>query len=274
MLKKYELVVCSSSVDDNIQGQKYNCAFTNIVEHDWNEIYERAVTTETVFVHNGERENLLQLILFLNTYNIKHSFMTNYPFHISQNDDRIILDNDLVFVGCSHTAGKGHSTNVTTFPIMVAEKLKYNPIVYGFPGKGNYLFEEIIYGLNLNNKKLVIQYTDISRIRYNGNDKRAMEYTRGDMIYNTEEHLSSIFIEQNKRICKYLRAINCQFVFLWLANKCHYYDDILTILSDNNHFVYVPDFNVDVGDLGHHFGPKSHENIANAIVKKWYRLNV
>ena len=83
-----------------------------------------------------------------------------------------IKDNEILFLGCSHTEGEGHNNKNTVYTHLLAKELNLIPLIDAHRGRGNYLTEEKLNTYKLQNKKVIIQLTDVYRIRLNGVDRK------------------------------------------------------------------------------------------------------
>ena len=103
-------------------------------------------------------------------------------FYINLENNNQIKDNEILFIGCSHTGGSGHGELVkhdpnkiywigphdTVYTHIFSKALGLIPKVDAHWGRSNYLTEEKLNTYNLKNKKVIIQFTDIHRLRLNG----------------------------------------------------------------------------------------------------------
>ena len=58
------------------------------------------------------------------------------------------------------------SVSGTIYVDVLSKLLKSEYNNFGLPGKGNYIIEDLLNTYNIKNSKLVIQFTDMYRIRY------------------------------------------------------------------------------------------------------------
>jgi hypothetical protein len=189
---------------------------------------------------------------------------TNYRFH----------DEKMLFVGCSHTAGIGHKSMDTVYPTLVAKYLNKDPLILGNSGKGNYLLEHVLNLYSLKDSNVVIQFTDIFRLRYYNSagkiiEKQASGYTMEEANMYTEEKLVKDFLELVNRVVIRLRDANANFVFFQLT---HHHPTDLQIhyeLSKYKEFCWLPDSRQDNADDDLHFGIKSHKLIADRLIQRW-----
>jgi hypothetical protein len=191
-----------------------------------------------------------------------------------------ILDQDkLNFFGCSHTEGVGHTSIETTYPYVLSNIMGMEYNNFGMKAKSNYNTEDLLSTFSIKNSKLIIQFTDIYRIRYLENDM--IQHTS---IYDTKNKLSNslIFNEENllfnfknivNRIVGRLRDGNNEFVITYTCNienadavKCHEF------LYGFKEFSSTIGTQFDVAADGSHYGIQSHKLWAERLYKKWIEL--
>jgi hypothetical protein len=215
----------------------------------------------------------------------------NFPVEIMQKELEIIynksyksnspmLDQDkLNFFGCSHTYGSGHDHPSTTYPAVLSNMLGLEYNNYGLPGQGNYDIEDLLNTFSIRNSKLIIQFTDMYRIRYFYNNElittpvfRAEKYIQNAILLN-EENLLFNFKKLVERIVNRLREGNNQFLITFTHDievddriKC------LEFLFGFKEFRSMQGCAVDVGTDGWHFGPKSMELWAKQLYRRWIEL--
>lgn len=188
-----------------------------------------------------------------------------------------LLDIDTMnFFGCSHTAGIGHS-NKTSFPDVLTSRLNILPTNFGLPGKGNYDIEDLLTTYSINNAKLIIQFTDIYRVRYLNNGKLIQ-----NKIYNIEHNHLVLFNEENlffnfkkivDRVVTRLREGNNQFLITYTNNI----DNELAIQTNSFLHGYTEyssaiGTQIDVAEDGSHYGIRSHKLWADRLYYKWIEL--
>jgi hypothetical protein len=186
-------------------------------------------------------------------------------------------DESLLFVGCSHTAGTGHTTVDTVYTSLFSSLLGEKSVICGNPGKGNWLFEKILNQYRLNNTCVVIQFTDIFRTRYYNAmgtlvEKQGKDYSKNEVEFFSEEKLTKDFLELVNAIVIRLRDANAKFVFFQLS---HYHANTCLIdyeLSKYKEFCWIPDVLQDFADDGIHFGVNSHRLIADKLFATWNKL--
>ena len=84
-------------------------------------------------------------------------------FHTNSETNKQIKDNEILFIGCSHTAGIGHGVSNTVYTHVFSKLLGLTPLVDAHPGKSNYLTEEKLNTYDLRNKKVIIQFIKLLR---------------------------------------------------------------------------------------------------------------
>jgi hypothetical protein len=188
-----------------------------------------------------------------------------------------LLDiNTMNFFGCSHTAGIGHS-NKTSFPDVLTSKLNIPPRNFGLPGKGNYDIEDLLTTYTINNAKLIIQFTDIYRVRYLNNGKLIQ-----NGIYNIEHNHSVLFNEENlffnfkkivDRIVARLREGNNQFLLTYTNNIDNDWAiQANSFLHRYTEYCSAIGTQIDVAEDGAHYGIQSHSLWAERLYDKWIEL--
>jgi hypothetical protein len=187
--------------------------------------------------------------------------------------------NKINFFGCSHTYGTGHDYESTTYPAILSNLLglKYNN--YGLPGRGNYDIEDLLNTFTIENSKLVIQFTDMYRIRYFYNDtlvQTAMHHAEKyvqNAILSGEENLFFNFKKIVERIVNRLREGNNQFLLTFTHNiDSDYTIKCLEFLIGFKEFRSMQGCAVDVGTDAIHFGPRSMELWARQLYRRWTEL--
>jgi hypothetical protein len=189
-----------------------------------------------------------------------------------------INSDELLFVGCSHTAGTGHKTANTVYPTLVADKLKLKSKIRGFPGCGNFIFEDTLSEYDLTNSNIIIQFSDIFRIRYYDSDTQTVvnkvgkDFDKLEYVLFSEQKLKYEFEQLVYRTVARLRDANAKFLFFQLTHKNNEMLNINLFLSKFKEFCWTPDIHVDLADDNAHYGPESHKLIAQRLVKKWNSL--
>ena len=267
------LVICSSPIDDDYVGEEYNADYCNIVEHNWQELKQKIQKyPEVILKHNGKnKDDLSDLITFANLMDLPAPSAQN-SFHVNTNKDRKLNSDEVLYLGCSHTEGSGHSSQETMYTHILSKMLNKVPVVDAHPGRGNWLAEEKLQTYNLKNATVIIQFTDIFRLRLNGYDILGHQYSKNQSAVFSDEVLASIFLEQVKRIVNLLRSNNAKFCFFHLSHNYPQGRETNSILTTYKEFVYIPDFNLDTADQGHHMGVLSHIHWAEEVYNKYTTL--
>jgi hypothetical protein len=190
-----------------------------------------------------------------------------------------LASDDILFIGCSHTHGVGHKTVESVYTSKVSKELNLTPIVRGFPGQGNFKFEDILSEYRLNNgDNVIIQFTDIFRIRFYDPitqmvvHKMGKDFDKIEMGLYTEERLKYEFEQLVYRLVARLRDAKVNFLFFQLASQTSQMLNINLFLSSLKEYCWTPNINLDLADDDLHYGPKSHEKIADRLIKRWKLL--
>ena len=268
-----KLVVCSNPEGDDYVGEEYNADYCNIVEYDWQELKQKIQKyPEVILKHNGKnKDDLSDLITFANLMDLPAPSAQN-SFHVNTNKDRKLNSDEVLYLGCSHTEGVGHSSQDTVYTHILSNMLNKSANVDAHRGKGNWLTEEKLQTYNLKNATVIIQFTDIFRIKLNGYNIPGHQYSKNQSAVFSDQVLASIFLEQVKRIVNLLRSNNAKFCFFQLSHNYPQESETISILTTYKEFVYIPDFNLDTADQGHHMGVISHTHWAELINNKFNEL--
>jgi hypothetical protein len=185
----------------------------------------------------------------------------------------------LNFFGCSHTYGIGHDSSSTTYPAILSNLLdiKYNN--YGLPGKGNYDIEDAMNNFTIQNAKVIVQFTDMYRIRYFYNDTivqtpahRAIPQIQNAILLS-EENLFFNFTKIVERIVNRLREGNNQFLITFTHNiDSDYANKCLEFLFEFKEFRSMQGCPVDASTDGIHFGINTMELWAKQLYRAWVAL--
>jgi predicted Zn-dependent protease with MMP-like domain len=187
------------------------------------------------------------------------------------------IDDKILFIGCSHTAGIGHAAQETVYPYLLSTQLKIEPMVLGQPGRGNYLFEELLSSYSLKGARVIIQFSDIFRVRYHNSQGKLIEnqgkyLTKEELEIFTEEKLTQDFLSIVNRIVIRLRDANAQFLFFQISRD-HPTNLLINYeLSKYKEFCWIPDVNQDFAIDNLHLGILSHQLIANKLLTRWNKL--
>ena len=196
--------------------------------------------------------------------------------YVNGQTNKEIKNNEILFLGCSHTDGEGHANKKTVYTHLLAKELNLIPLVDAHRGRGNYVTEEKLNTYNLQNKKVIIQYTDVYRLRLNGKDydphSNNFRFTKSQSEVYTDEVLYSLFFEQVKRMVNLLKANNSKFLFFTLGHphtkiffdnmKC--YDTFCPIA--------LTKYDYDKADDNIHHGPRSHEFFYKMLLAQWRKM--
>jgi hypothetical protein len=187
--------------------------------------------------------------------------------------------NKINFFGCSHTYGIGHDHESTTYPAILSNllDLKYNN--YGLPGKGNYDIEDAMNNFTIQNAKVIVQFTDMYRIRYFHNDTLVQTPTHRaipqiqNAILLSEDNLFFNFTKIVERIVNRLREGNNQFLITFTHNiDSDYANKCLEFLFEFKEFRSMQGCTIDSGTDGVHFGIKTMELWAKQLYRAWIAL--
>jgi len=198
--------------------------------------------------------------------------------YINNETNKEIKDNEILFLGCSHTDGEGHSSKDTVYTHLLAKELNSIPLVNAHRGNGNYLTEEKLNTYNLQKKKVIIQFTDIFRLRLNGIDydpnNNYRLFTKPQLEVYTDEVLLSLFFEQVKRINNLLKSNNSKFLFFVLSHIHNYWDIMNNHLKTYKAFcpISFTKYEYDKAEDNMHYGPKSHQFISNMLLTHWHKM--
>jgi hypothetical protein len=270
-----KLVVCSNPEGDDYVGEEYNADYCNIVEYDWQELKQKIQKyPEVILKHNGKnKDDLSDLITFANLMDLPAPSAQN-SFHVNTNKDRKLNSDEVLYLGCSHTAGVGHSSQETVYTHILSNMLNKSANVDSHRGKGNWLTEEKLQTYNLKNATVIIQFTELYRIRLNGCNTAGYEFSKDQSSVFSDKVIASIFLEQVKRIVNLLRSNNAKFCFFQVSSPYPDQSEVTSILTTYKEFVYILDIKLDDAlDIPKpHPGPKSHTHWAELINNKFNEL--
>ena len=198
---------------------------------------------------------------------------------INNKTDRKTIDNELLIIGCSHTAGVGHKSNETTYPILFSKMMGIdNPLVLGLPGQGNMTIESSLTELSLQNKSVIIQFSDFFRLQVYDSQldmvvkKQSRDYTRNDVVFYTENYLQYEFIKIVNRLVTRFRDANVNFLFFRLSHIHKNYYQIEKELDNFPEYCSMEHAVVDVALDKMHFGINTHQELSNRLYNKWTEL--
>ena len=217
-------------------------------------------------------------VIFLKQNNILTDILANTYFPPDDQREKL-SELDILFLGCSHTEGIGHSTADTVYTHQFAKTLNITPWVSGYPGQGNYLLEDILSKYILTNRKVIVQFTDMYRIRYFSSKentvihKMGYKFTRNELDLFDDQRLKYEYLRIVDRVVSKLRDCNAQFLFFQLTESTGpLQEEIDLYQSQYREFCYMADIGVDKAEDNVHFGPLSHQLIAKELTKKWNKL--
>ena len=190
------------------------------------------------------------------------------------------LDKDkLNFFGCSHTGGIGHESIETSYPYVLSDLIGIPYNNFALPGEGNYSIEDLLNNFSIENSKLIIQLTDVYRIRYVDNGKLLhkkiyeIKNNFSNSLFLTEENLIFNFKNIVSRIINRLRDGHNKFIITYTYN----YDNLTAI--ECNEFLYgFKEFSSfaglqrDVAADNSHYGILTHRSWAEKLHEKWIEL--
>ena len=207
------------------------------------------------------------------------------PYHLRQLHNMSNKENSIVFLGCSHTHGTGLDNSEENYVNLVSKHFGLNPINLAQPGKSNFRSFEQFNQLAFNkNQTVILQLTDVTRLKYFDQDqptaliseKQLQNITNRSYfdVYNDKQLVYMLQTHLNY-IINHARSIGLKFVFFNMGgnNDPGHSDKFKKFIEYYllDYPEYVPGLitkNVDRGNDGYHFGPKSHAIWAQDIIKK------
>ena len=195
-----------------------------------------------------------------------------------QSDVRLntLSDEDMLFVGCSHTMGADFPD--ITYPTPFGKISKYNIVNRGLGGTSNYRIEDVLAEYDLRKKNVIIQFTDPMRIRYYDHSlgevvhKLGRDYSREEVMLYDVPRMNYEFKKILDRVVARLRDADSRFLFFYLGFHNESTDELDLYMSRYKEFCLVKDYDIDRATDGGHQGPRSHELIAKKLYKKWIRM--
>lgn len=197
------------------------------------------------------------------------------------NRSNIIFNNlnkdTLNFFGCSHTYGIGHIIPDTTYPYLLSKFLSFEYNNFSKPGNSNYGIEDLLSSFSIIDANLIIQFTDIYRIRYmQSTEIKECSIHSSDVsnyIIHSEENLFYNFKNIVNRLVLRLRDGKNKFILTHVYDFNNEYDlRCIKFLHEFEEFESSVGCIVDVGSDGVHYGVDSHYRWANKLHKKWIDL--
>jgi hypothetical protein len=193
--------------------------------------------------------------------------------------DRTTIENELLVIGCSHTAGVGHASNETAYPTLFSKMLGIdNPMILGLPGQGNMTIELKLTELSLQNKSVVIQFSDFFRLHVYDSKldrivkKQSRLYTYDDAEFYTENYLQYEFIKIVNRLVTRFRDSNVDFLFFRLSHMHENYHQVEKELDKFPEYCSMERAVVDFASDGMHYGINIHQELSNRLYNKWTTL--
>lgn len=184
----------------------------------------------------------------------------------------------LNFFGCSHTGGIGHESIETSYPYVLSDLIGIPYNNFALPGEGNYSIEDLLNNFSIENSKLIIQLTDVYRIRYVDNGKLLhkkiyeIKNNFSNSLFLNEENLIFNFKNIVSRIINRLRDGHNKFIITYTYN----YDNSTAI--ECNEFLYgFKEFSSFSGlqkdkAADNHYGILTHRSWAERLHAKWIEL--
>lgn len=267
------LVICSSPINDDYVGEKYNADFCNIDELSLEKIKQKIQNyAEIIFEHNCSDKNALFKLQTIANLTGHTAPSADNSFYIDRTQDQKLNSDQILYIGCSHTQGIGHSTQQTVYTNILSKMLNKVPVVDAHPGLGNWVTDAKLQTYDLKNSLVILQFTDIYRLRLNGVNLRGPNLSREQSVVFSDEVLASIFLEIVKRTVNLLRANNAKFCFFQISHEYPMQQEVYSLMSTYKEFVYITEGKLDTGDLGNHFGVLSHTHWAEEIYKRFADL--
>lgn len=189
-----------------------------------------------------------------------------------------VLDNNrLTFFGCSHTYGIGHDDKSTTYPDILSTLIDIDYVNLGMPGKGNYAIEDLLTTYYIKNAKLVIQFTDIYRVKFLHNGKlienKVYDLGYKNTVMFSEENLFLNFKKIVDRVVARLREGNNQFLITYTNNIDNEWAiNANLFLHGYTEYCSAVGIQIDTASDGTHYGIQSHKLWADRLFFKWKSL--
>jgi hypothetical protein len=236
----------------------------NVAEFNFDQIYNLSKEyIDLEFIDNGVGSG--------NSYTL-FKIWRNYFGHNAKRNLQAI-DEDVLFVGCSHTHGTGHEDRSTTYPYRYAQLRGQSTKIDAIPGGSNEAIEQIIYKYNTKQKNIVVQFTEPHRLFLNQKNIVPNKWNQDlhkvfsdEVIYDNQKRVV-------ERTVNFLRSTGAKFVFFLLLSDVPIENDLFKFIeycSRFDEFMYWDHYVDRVSDG--HLGPISHENIATRLSEHWSRL--
>lgn len=202
-------------------------------------------------------------------------------------------ENDIVFLGCSYTAGTSLPADAVRYSTIVSKQLNKNELNLSKGGTGNYRSFDVFGQINFKpGTSLVLQLAELSRVRWYDNriidQQLSVKPSKELLAVYTDKFLIYDLIRQLRIIVDSCRARQIQLV-IWsnasLGNT--ELDTILeTYLSKFPEYLYLTkkinlpeSYRVDNGKDGAnqelgvgHPGPESNKIIAQRVIEHYNKL--
>lgn len=237
------------------------------------------------FYSDTEYYNFLN---WLKDFNLTYGTVQNLDhicFDLYSWGEPISVEKDqIVFLGCSFTAGSGLSDKNTHYSTIVAKHFNKKILNLAQPGGSNNLIFDRFTRLQLNpNQLVIIQFTGLERLHYCTSDKKLLALLLSTTkieknlhhamleVYN-KDFLFYELLCKIRAIVKIARTEKLRLIF-WLAD---YKNDQIYSLLDQTYFYdmieFVPeswlaDYIVDSAEDHIHPGIESNKNISKVLIK-------
>ena len=213
------------------------------------------------------------------------------PYNIQQKFTVNNTETAAIYLGCSHTAGVGLNDPLESYTQLVSTCFALSSLNLSESGRGNFRSFDLFKKINFfKNQVVVLQLTDIARIRYFVNDLPGTELIESQLANTNKSYISVhndkqlLFntLEHIEFVVQLARLNNLQFVFFNLGGNPDLDDNPeknqlknLTEYYLQDYREYIPDVlsqNIDRGNDNLHFGPRSQAIWAKLIINKIEKL--
>jgi hypothetical protein len=219
----------------------------------------------------------------------KHQNIDVDPIKIKQ-QSIITNKNQILFYGCSHTTGGPWLNESLSYTSILANYFNKEPLIVSRLERtkkhvdiiGNFNNFNLLANTDfLKNQILVLQLSDLSRVRFYDDTQQAVctykltDLSRHEVLLFNDKRLFHELYERIKQFINYAREKELKFVFFNLGGSGGNQNKNVSLhlteyyLSDFKEF--IPDMLKlceDHGTDGTHFGEKSNQNWAKIIIKK------
>lgn len=277
------LCVGNNSVDTDIQCKRYATEYQIeyrglLLSDDITDGCYHTSVEDTSITFINDIYDKFHKVVFFKQNNIITDILAN-TYSLSADSRKKLSKSEILFVGCSHTAGIGHSTQDTVYTNQLANMLNLTPQVNSHPGRGNYLIEDTLSAHNLSNTNVIVQFTDMFRIRYFSSKenkvihKMGYQCTKNELELFDDQRQKYEYLRMVDRVVSRLRDCNSQFLFFQLTgNTGPLQEEIDLYQSQYREFCYMAEIDIDKAEDEIHFGINSHSLIAKNIYQKWLKL--